>query len=108
MNNGKVEIVVPSDIDEKSAQDCFNLGLRMLTGVYTGGVFVAYTTEELKEQGIVSILFKNESGAAIVSMAKILTNIENNVPGDKVTEINKAGDKILDEFVAQKNSKNGN
>lgn len=108
MNNGKIEIEVPGDIDKKSAQDCFNLGLRMLTGVYTGGVFVAYTTEELKDKGVVSILFKNESGAAIISMAKILTNIENNVPGEKIEEINKAGDKVLDDFIEQKNSKNGN
>jgi hypothetical protein len=108
MKTGKIEISVPDDIDEKSAQECFNLGLRVLTGVYMGGAFVAYTTEELKEQGIVSILFKNESAAAIVSMSQALTNIENNVAGEKIEEINKAGDKILDNFVEQKNSKNGN
>jgi hypothetical protein len=102
----KIEIEVPNDFDVKSAQDCFNLGFRVLTGVYSGGSFVAYTTEETKENGIVNILFKNESAAAIVTMSKILTNIENTVSGNKIEKINDAGNKILDEFVEKKN--NGN
>lgn len=107
MNNSKkIEIEIPNDLDEKSAQDCFNLGFRVLTGVYTGGVFVAYTTEETKEQGIVNVLFKNESAAGIIAMSKALTNIENTSPGNKIEKINEAGNKILDNFVEKKN--NGN
>ena len=105
MNTKKVEIEVPIDIDNNSVQDCFNLGFRVLTGVYSGGTFVAYTTEETKEKGIVNIVFKNESSAAIIAMSKILTNIENNFSGNKVDEINKAGNKVLDELVEKKNSK---
>ena len=105
MNSKKIEINVPDDIDQKSAQDCFNLGLRVLTGVYMGGAFVSYTTEELKDKGVVSILFQNESAAAIVSMSNALTNIENNVPENKLEAINKAGNVVLDKFVEQKNSK---
>jgi hypothetical protein len=102
----KIEIEVPNDFDVKSAQDCFNLGFRVLTGVYSGGAFVAYTTEETKENGIVNILFKNESAAAIVTMSKVLTNVENTVSGNKIEKINDAGNKILDEFIEKKN--NGN
>lgn len=109
MNCKKIEIEVPDNLDIKSAQDCFNLGLRVLTGVYSGGAFVAYTTEETKEQGIINILFKNESSAAIVSMSKILTNIENNASGNKIEKINEAGNNVLDNFVEKMNlRKNGN
>ena len=107
MNNSKkIEIEIPNDLDEKSAQDCFNLGFRVLTGVYTGGAFVAYTTEETKEQGIINVLFKNESAAGIIAMSKALTNIENSSPSDKIKKINEVGNKILDDFVERKN--NGN
>lgn len=94
----KIEIEVPGNMDEKSAQDCFNLGFRVLAGVYTGGAFVAYTTEESKDLGIINILFKNESCAAIIAMSKELTKIENNVPGDKIEAINKAGSEVLEKM----------
>lgn len=103
----KIEIEVPEEFDIKSAQDCFNLGFRVLTGVYSGGAFVAYTTEETQDKGIINVLFKNEACAAIVSMSKILTNIENTVSGNKIDCINNAGNKVLDDFVEKKNS-NGN
>ena len=106
INSKKIEIEIPNDLDEKSAQDCFNLGFRVLTGVYTGGAFVAYTTEETKEQGIVNVLFKNESAAGIIAMSKALTNIENSSPSDKIEKINKAGNNILDSFVEKKNDGN--
>ena len=98
----KIEIEVPSDFDTNSAQDCFNLGLRVLSGVYQGGTFLAYTTEETKEQGIMNILFKNESAAAIIQMSKILTNIENNVAGNKVDAINEAGKNFLNQYFNNK------
>lgn len=102
----KIEIEVPGDFDIKSAQDCFYFGFRVLTGVYSGGAFVAYTTEETKDKGIVNVLFKNESAAAIIAMSNALTNIENTVSGNKIDEINKKGNEVLDKFVEKKN--NGN
>ena len=104
MQTKKIEIEVPDELDINSVQDCFNLGFRVLTGVYSGGAFVAYTTEETQDKGVVNVLFKNEACAAIVSMSKILTNIENTVSGNKIEKINEAGNKVLDELVKKKNS----
>ena len=40
-------------------------------------LFVAYITEETKEQGMINILFKDYSCAAIIEMCKQLRRIEN-------------------------------
>lgn len=100
----KITIEVPEEFDIKTAQECFWLGARVFTGVYGGGAFVAYTTDEVKDKGIINILFKNESCAAIIEFSKALTNIENQSPSNKINEINDAGNQVLDKWLERKNN----
>lgn len=98
----KIEIEIPNDFDSKSAQDCFNFGLRALTSIYCGNVLLAYTTEETKEQGITNVLFKNEPAAAMIKMSKILLDIENSTNENKIESINNAGNELLKDFFGKK------
>ena len=99
-NTKKIEIFVPQEFDEKTCQECFNLGMRVFTGVYGGGAFVAYMTEESKDKGMLNTLFQDYSCAAIIEMCNHLRRIENNSANleEKVKEINKSGNEVLEKI----------
>lgn len=62
----KVEIEVPDDLNQKTAQQCFLLGLKAYTQSNNAGICVVHGVEQDNKTALMMMSFRGEYAAAIL------------------------------------------
>ena len=94
----KIEINVPENMDEQTAQQAFIFGLRNLTFTYQGGLSVNYSMED--GQGISNFVFYNKEAGAIIDFIDAIKNCNSDWEKAK-KELEEVGKEKLTEIINQ-------
>ena len=94
----KIEISVPENMDEQTAQQTFLFGLRNLTFTYQGGLTINFAMDNKK--GINNFVFYNQEAGAIIDFIEAIQNSNENWDLKK-EQLEELGTKKLSELSNQ-------
>lgn len=98
MSKKKVEIQIPDDMTEMTAQECFLMGLKIYTQANNAGLCVAHGIERNNEITMKLMSFRGEYAAAIMKFCDGVFFLQGKDMNDNLLSIKDNGSKILKEL----------
>lgn len=98
MSKKKVEIQIPDDMTEMTAQECFLMGLKIYTQANNAGLCVAHGIERNNEIAMKLMSFRGEYAAAIMKFCDGVFFLQSKDMNDNLLSIKDNGSKILKEL----------
>ena len=99
----KIEINVPENMNEQTAQQAFIFGLRNLTFTYQGGLSVNYAMEN--GEGINNYVFYNKEAGAIIDFINAIQSLDEDW-ATKKQHLEEIGKEKLTEIINQNECSN--